>query len=160
MAAFRTKVMQTHCPDAISSHGGNSFLPAYYQHHSPGASLHITDLDYPITPEPMPNSVDAEIHSLLQSRCVASAVRVWAIIIVIQTEDTLQRWFLWATREHHVLCPYLAWCLRHEYDNGTNRRGIWQASRWYHNCAALCKVWSLNEEIGILVKESAAGTRQ
>ena len=105
------------------------------------------------------NSSIAQIHCLLHSRCASSPIWVLAFIIGIQTRCRLQGCCLWATGKHHIFCPYLAQCWRHGYGTGTNRRGIGRASRWYYDGASSCYAWPLNEEFGILVKESAGRIR-
>ena len=151
--------MQIHSPDALLSNGGISFFAAYSPHHSPGPSLYITWLIYPLTLQSISNSAIAQIHGLLQSRCAASTMRVLALIIAIQATGTLQRWCLWATREHHIFCTYTAQYRCQGHGTGINRCGIWQARGRYGDGVDLCHVCPLNEEIGILLMESAAGIR-
>ena len=159
MAAFRTKVMRTYCPDALSTNARNSFYPAYSPHQSPGPSLYITCLDYLLTLGSTSNSSVAQIHYMLQTRSAASPIQVLAIIIAIQTTCRLQWWCLWATGEHYIFCTYMARCGRHGFGIGINRRGIGQARGRYDVVADSCYVWPLNEEISILLMESAAGKR-
>ena len=159
MWAFRTRMMQIHSPDVLSSNGGNSFFTAYSPHQSPGPSLYMKCLDYLLTLGSISNTSISQIHCLLPSRCAASPNRVPAFIIAIQIRFRLQGCCLWATGERHIFCPYLALCWRHGYGIGTNRRGIGRASRWYYDGASSCYAWPLNEEFGILVKESAGRIR-